>query len=103
MSFVSVAAVLSFEAIGAVLVVAFMVIPPATAYLLSQSMKQLLSLTVVVGLCMSISGYYVALWLDASVSGAMAACGGLLFGLVFIGQRMAGKLRYRLQNDVKKP
>jgi len=84
MGAVSINTVMSFESVGAILVVAFMIVPGATAYLLTHSLKKMLWLSVAIGIIASISGYYFALWLNASVSGGMVTMLGLEFVLAGI-------------------
>lgn len=84
MSVSSVTVVGAFDAVGAVLVVAFMIAPAATAYLLTANLKKMLLLSVVFGVASAISGYWVAHWLDASISGSMTTMLGLLFLGVYL-------------------
>ena len=84
MGAVSLTTVLSFESVGAILVVAFLIVPGATAYLLTNKLKVMLYLASAIGITSSIAGYYLALWLNASVSGAMVSVLGLVFLVTFI-------------------
>lgn len=81
MSVSSVTVVGAFDAVGAILVVALMIVPAASAYLLTSDLKKMLLLSVFFGLFSAIAGYWVANLLDASISGAMAT----MLGLVFMG------------------
>lgn len=83
MGAVSMTTVLSFESVGAILVVAFLIVPGATAYLITNKLKVMLWLSAGLGITASISGYYLALLLNASVSGAMVTILGIMFTLVF--------------------
>ncbi len=100
MSMVSVVTVASFELVGAILVVAFLVVPAATAYLLTHNLKQMLWLAAFAGILSAIGGYYVAVWLDGSIAGAMAGVAGLLFVLAFLLSPQEGLLVRRLRNTV---
>ncbi len=84
MGLLSLAVVSSFQAVGAILVVAMMIAPPATAYLLTDRLPKMLLLTVVAGVISAIVGVHVAFWLNAATAGAMVcvACG--LFTLAFL-------------------
>jgi manganese/zinc/iron transport system permease protein len=84
MTLVSVTAVGAFDAVGSVLVVAFMVVPPATALLLSDRLSRVLLFAAAFGIASSVSGYWVAHVLDASIAGSMAGMGGVLFLLVYL-------------------
>ncbi|SFE80004.1 metal ABC transporter permease [Thermoflexibacter ruber] len=83
MGAVSLTTVASFEAVGAILVVGFLIVPPATAYLLTTDLKKMLLLAALIGTLTALIGYYVAVWLDGSIAGAMASVAGLLFLLTF--------------------
>lgn len=81
---VSVTVVGSFESVGAILVVAMLIVPPATAYLLTERLWTMLLLSVGLGVLSSTGGYLVAHRLDCSIAGAMASTAGGLFVLAFL-------------------
>lgn len=80
----SVTVVGAFEAVGAVLVVALMIAPAATAYLLTSDLKKMLVLSVIFGVFSAIVGYWVAHFLDASIAGSMTTVLGLVFLMVYL-------------------
>ncbi|SHK14576.1 manganese/zinc/iron transport system permease protein [Anaerocolumna jejuensis DSM 15929] len=84
MMLVSMTTVGAFEAVGSVLVVAFMIGPPVTAYLLTDNLKHMLILSGIIGAANGILGFYLAVLFDVSISGSMAVMTGLAFLLVFI-------------------
>lgn len=84
MGAVSVTTVASFESVGAILVVALLVAPPATAYLLTHKLKQMILISVILGVLISISGYFIALLFDGSIAGAMAIAAGFFFALSYL-------------------
>jgi manganese/zinc/iron transport system permease protein len=84
MSLVSVTAVGAFDAVGSVLVVALMITPPATAYLLTDRLPRMIGLSALIGVASAIGGYWLAHALDASIAGSMATMTGVLFGLAFL-------------------
>lgn len=84
MGAVSFTTVAAFESVGAILVVALLIAPPATAYLLTDDLKVMLLITVGLGVVISILGYYLAASIDASIAGAMSTVAGLLFALAFL-------------------
>jgi manganese/zinc/iron transport system permease protein len=84
MSIASVTTVGAFDAVGAILVVALMIAPAATAYLLTNDLKKMLLLSIGFGIFSAISGYWLAHWLDASISGSMTTVLGLVFFLVYL-------------------
>jgi manganese/zinc/iron transport system permease protein len=84
MGLVSMTTVASFESVGAILVVAMLVVPSATAYLLTDRLHVMLLLSIVIGTLCSVLGYGLATWLDSSIAGAMTAVAGFLFLLAFL-------------------
>jgi manganese/zinc/iron transport system permease protein len=99
MGAVSLTTVASFESVGAILVVALLIAPPATAYLLTENFSMMLVLTSFIGILVSILGYYLAAWVDGSIAGAMSTVSGGLFLLTFVLSPKEGLLikylRYR--------
>lgn len=84
MALVSLTAVGAFESVGSVLVVAFMIGPPVTAYLLTDDLKTMLFLSGGIGAASAVFGYQAASLLDVSIAGSIASAIGLIFFLVFI-------------------
>ncbi|MCL4118988.1 UNVERIFIED_CONTAM: hypothetical protein GTU68_031889 [Idotea baltica] len=84
MAAVSATTVIAFESVGAVLVIAFLVAPPATAYLLTNKLNTMLLLACGFGILSAITGYYLAVILDGSVAGAMSAMMGVWFIIAFV-------------------
>src|SRR5688572_2217088 len=76
MGAVSATTVASFESVGAILVVALLIAPAATAYLLTDNFKVMLLIASITGILSSVTGYYLAVWLDGSIAGAIAAMTG---------------------------
>lgn len=97
MGAVSVTTVSSFESVGAILVVALLIAPAATAYLLTDNFKWMLVIACVAGVFASIGGYYFAVWLDGSIAGAIAAMSGVIFGLTMIFSPVHGLLFKKLK------
>lgn len=92
MSAVSLTTVLSFESVGAILVVAFLIGPAATAYLLTENLRKMLFIAVGAGIVAAVGGYVLAVAVDGSIAGAMAACIGLEFMLAFLFAPQGGLL-----------
>jgi len=84
MTLVSITAVGAFDAVGSILVVALMIAPPATAYLLSERLPVVLLLSVVAAAVAALLGFWTAWIIDASIAGCMATAAGLLFLLAFL-------------------
>lgn len=105
MAAVSLTTVASFESVGAILVVALLIAPPATAYMLTNSFPKMLLITAILGLIVSSAGYYLAVIVDGSIAGAMSTVAGFLFLLAFLfspseGLIMARMRRKPLNTDV---
>ncbi len=101
MTMVSITTVASFELVGAILVIAFLIAPAATAYLLTDKFKTMLFLTVIIGVITSFSGYYLAEWINGSISGAMSVISGLLFALAFLFSPKEGIVVKRVKYGFK--
>ncbi|GAA4429350.1 manganese ABC transporter permease MntD [Pontibacter saemangeumensis] len=97
MSAVSLTTVASFESVGAILVVALLVGPPATAYLLTDNFKTMLLLSVLAGVVASVVGYYLAVWVDGSIAGAIATFIGFEFLLALLFSPARGLWRRHRQ------
>lgn len=89
MTMVSVTAVGAFDAVGSILVIAFMIVPPATAYLITDKLGTMLWLSVAIGIVGSISGYWLARQYDTTIGGTIVTMLGILFTavLMFAPQR----------------
>lgn len=84
MSVASVTTVGAFDAVGAILVVALMIAPAASAYLLTSNLTKMILLACVFGVFSAISGYWVANYLDASIAGSIATMLGIVFLAVYL-------------------
>jgi manganese/zinc/iron transport system permease protein len=99
MGFVSLATVGAFKSVGAILVVAFLIAPPATAYLLTDRLHVMLMLSCIAGLISSAGGYYLAVVLNGSVAGGMATVSGILFTIAFLFSPEYGIMRRKLKTQ----
>jgi manganese/zinc/iron transport system permease protein len=84
MALVTLTTVVSFEVVGAILVVGFLVIPPATAFLITRKLVPMLVISALAGIFSVISGYFLAIWMNVSITGMMVVMAGVLFGFCFI-------------------
>ena len=84
MGLVSLTTVASFDSVGSILVVGMLIIPAATAYLLSDRLSRMIVVSIGVGILSSVIGYYSATLLDASISGCMVGSAAFLFGFAFL-------------------
>ncbi len=88
MTGVALATVAAFESVGAILVVAFLIVPPAAARLVSRSVGGMLVGSVVFGVLSAAGGILMAGWIDTSLAGAMAFTTGIFFILAVVGQNL---------------
>jgi len=102
MAVLSLTVVTAFTSVGAILVVAMLMVPPATAYLLTHRLPLMFLLSTVTGGIASLVGYHAGYWLEVSITGAIVsiACG--LFAAAFLfapGQGLVAGLvrRWRLR------
>ena len=80
----STTAVAAFDAVGAVLFIAFVIVPPSAAYLLTDRLGLMLLIGVAIATASSIIGYYVAVALDVSIGGMMAVTTGVFLLAAFL-------------------
>jgi len=84
MGVLSLVVVGAFEAVGAILVIAMLILPGATAMLLTTKLPRVLVLSVVIAAIASVAGLHLAVWIDVSIAAAMVVAGSLLFGLAWL-------------------
>lgn len=99
MGLVSLTTVAAFESVGAILVVGMLVVPPLTAYLLTDRLGAMIGASLAVGAASALIGYYAAALLDASIAGSMITAAGALLLLAVLFSPSHGvvprKLRQR--------
>ncbi len=94
----SITAVGAFESVGAILVVALMITPPATAYLVSNRLSHMLILSSLLGILAVVLGYVMAYMLDVSISGSIVTMSGLLFLVALVFSPKNGLLMKVIQH-----
>ncbi|HUF56564.1 MAG TPA: metal ABC transporter permease [Thermohalobaculum sp.] len=77
-------AVAAFDAVGAILFIAFIIAPPAAAYLLTDRLWKMLVIGVLISLLSTVLGYWLAVRLDVSIGGTMAAMTGVFLTLAWV-------------------
>jgi manganese/zinc/iron transport system permease protein len=95
MAMTALTAVVAFESVGAILVVGFLVVPAATAHLLTDRLPVMMALASLAGVLASLGGYALALSLDANIAGAMMVVLGAEFALVFAVQMLVSRSNAR--------
>lgn len=98
MTMTSVTAVAAFDAVGAILVVAMLITPAASAYLWTDRLPVMMILSCGFGVLAAFIGYGLAIWLDTSISGSMAFATGLIFLASFLCSPRYGLVFSRLRS-----
>jgi manganese/zinc/iron transport system permease protein len=80
----AVTAVAAFEAVGVILFLAFVIVPPATALLLSRKLPVIIALALGLAVLASVSGYHLAVQADVSIGGTMALVAGAFFAAAML-------------------
>jgi manganese/zinc/iron transport system permease protein len=84
MALVAITATASFEAVGSILVVAMLIIPPSTAHLLADRLGHMMVIAVVVAVVAAALGYLLGVWFDTNVAGMMTVGAAGLYGLAVL-------------------
>ena len=87
MTLSSLTAVTAFDAVGAILVVSFLITPGAAAYLVSKDLRVMIAISVGYAVINSSIGYVLSLLMNVSMSGMTAAAAGVTFLLTFLFNR----------------
>jgi len=77
-------AVVALQVVGVILVVAMLIIPGATAHLLTDRFGRMLLIAPVVSAVCSVVGLYLSYWLDASPGGLVVLVQGVAFLLAYL-------------------
>lgn len=85
-------AVVSLQVVGVVLVVAMLIIPGATAYLLTDRFGRMLLLAPIISATCAVAGIYVSYWIDAASGGLVVVTQGAAFLLVYVFSPRQGVL-----------
>ncbi|QLD12228.1 metal ABC transporter permease [Microbacterium oleivorans] len=92
-------AVVALQVVGVVLVVAMLIIPGATAHLLTDRFGRMLVIAPTLSAVSSLVGIYLSYWIDASSGGLVVLVQGIVFAAVYlfsprhglIGRRIASR------------
>jgi hypothetical protein len=98
MAMVAGVCVASFESVGAILVVAMLIVPPATAALLCDRLGWMIAWAVTIGATSAVFGYLLAAAVNTSVAGAMAVVAGLQFLAAVLAAPRSGLISRWLRN-----
>ena len=87
--------VAALQTVGALLVIAMVVTPGATAYLLTDRFPRLIAIAVAIGASTSFVGAYASYFLDGATGGVIVTLQTLLFLLAFVFAPRHGRLAAR--------
>lgn len=96
MLLVSVTTVMSFESVGAILVVGLLSIPPATAFLISEKLNKLLVLSCVFSTVACVFGILGSIYFDVTMSSSIVVVSGVLFVLVWLIKYILSSLKTKV-------
>jgi len=84
MMLTAITTVAAFDAVGSIVVVALMICPPAIAYVLCNSIHQMIWLSLSIGCYATLIGYIGAWYADVSIAGSIATAQGLVLFIVIL-------------------
>ena len=87
--------VAALQTVGAILVIAMVITPGATAYLLTDRFGKLVIIAVLLGMCTSAIGAYASYFLDGATGGIIVCLQTVLFLLAFFFAPKYGLIRQR--------
>lgn len=90
-------AVVALQVVGVVLVVAMLIIPGATAHLLTDRFSRMLLIAPVVSALCAVIGIYLSYWIDAASGGLVVVVQGIVFGLAYLFAPRHGLLGRRMR------
>ncbi|MBM7769521.1 metal ABC transporter permease [Glutamicibacter nicotianae] len=88
--------VVALQAVGVILIVAMLIIPGATAYLLTDRFGKMLVIAPVLATCAGILGVYVSYYLDASTGGMVVLAQAMIFAIAYLFSPKQGLIATRL-------
>ncbi len=91
----SASTVAALQTVGAFLVIAMVVTPGATAYLLTDRFPRLIGISVAIGTVTSFAGAYVSYFLDGATGGVIVVLQTLIFLIAFVFAPKHGMLAAR--------
>ncbi len=105
LSLMALTVVISIKVVGVILVSALLVIPPATAYQLSDDFNKMMLDSIVVGVGSAVVGLFLSYWLDVASGATIVLTATTLFFLAAIlspRRRMLRKRRLALIEEIRK-
>lgn len=103
MTMVSLTVVASFQAVGAILVIGLMIGPAAIAYLWTDSVKAMLTSSIIIGIICAVIGTEVAFTMDVSIAGSISTTIGIALIIAVIATPKTGYIAtYRRQRHLRR-
>jgi manganese/zinc/iron transport system permease protein len=99
MSALSIAVVSAFEAVGAILAVAMLIVPPMFAAQLSHHLPTRLGLTILHAFLSALIGFFLSVWLNCTTAGAMVLAAAGLFIIAWTATGIAHKLLHGKEQE----
>ncbi|PRB18522.1 metal ABC transporter permease [Microbacterium sp. MYb62] len=93
-------AVVALQVVGVVLVVAMLIIPGATAHLLTDRFGRMLLIAPILSALSAVIGIYLSYWIDAASGGLVVVVQGVVFGLAYLFAPRHGVVGRRLRRPV---
>lgn len=98
MSIVSTTAVAAFDVVGAILVISLMIVPPASAYIITKRLYSMILLSVFIGMLNAFIGFQIAYQYNLSIAGTIAFVNGISFTLIaFFAPKQGVLFKYGLK------
>ena len=89
----------AFDIVGSIVVVALIVGPAATAYLLTKKLNLMLYISLIAATLAVLLGYACAYFFDVSIAGSIAAANGFLFALALLCSPSRGILAQHIWHN----
>ena len=94
--------VVALQAVGVILVVAMLIIPGATAHLLTDRFGRMLLIAPAISVACAVIGLYVSYYLDTASGGMIVLTQGAVFALVYLFSPSQGLLGRRIARSVRR-
>lgn len=94
---IALTSVVALQVVGVVLVVAMLIIPGATAYLLTDRFGRMLVIAPALSAASSVVGIYLSYWMDAASGGLVVVVQGCVFALVYLFSPRHGLISARVR------
>ncbi|WP_426299533.1 metal ABC transporter permease [Arthrobacter sp. R-11] len=94
--------VVALQTVGVVLVVAMLIIPGATAYLLTDRFSRMLVIAPVISAACSVAGIYISYYFDTASGAMVVLAQGVVFAVVYLFSPRQGLIGTRLAKARRK-